>query len=172
MGKKAPASPPQSKRHYCYCLESEDKTRTYVGYTTNIFRRLRQHNSELVGGAASTRGRRWNLLYLIGGLPNGKEARRLEYFLHHLRASSVKRNRHHFLPDNICSVIPKARLRRAIGLADALETPAWTRKQEIPVASIPLRLETGSDFLALVQRSLSNRTLPGNVSVSPITGDV
>ena len=35
--------------------------RTYVGWTTNLERRLREHNSGK--GARATRGRQWTLLY-------------------------------------------------------------------------------------------------------------
>ena len=38
-----------------------DDRRTYVGWTTDLKRRLRQHNSG--SGAKSTRGRKWRLLY-------------------------------------------------------------------------------------------------------------
>jgi len=38
--------------HFCYIIASGD--RTYVGYTTNLIRRLRQHNSEIKGGAKRT----------------------------------------------------------------------------------------------------------------------
>ena len=48
---------------YVYVLGAEDgrRYRTYVGWTTDLDRRLRQHS---VGtGAKSTRGRVWLLLY-------------------------------------------------------------------------------------------------------------
>lgn len=39
-----------------YILGNETNNRTYVGYTSNLRRRLRQHNGQLKGGARSTRG--------------------------------------------------------------------------------------------------------------------
>jgi putative endonuclease len=51
------------KLAFVYVLGSRRKNdcRTYVGWTTDIQRRLRQHNAGL--GAKSTRGRKWVLLY-------------------------------------------------------------------------------------------------------------
>jgi putative endonuclease len=48
---------------FVYILGSSDEKgyRTYVGWTTDLDRRLAQHNSG--SGARSTRGRIWVLLY-------------------------------------------------------------------------------------------------------------
>jgi putative endonuclease len=50
-------------RFFVYVLGSRRKAdhRTYVGWTTDLNRRLRQHNAGT--GAKSTRGRKWILLY-------------------------------------------------------------------------------------------------------------
>jgi putative endonuclease len=48
---------------FVYVLGSrrKDDHRTYVGWTTDLDRRLEQHNAGT--GAKSTRGRTWSLLY-------------------------------------------------------------------------------------------------------------
>jgi putative endonuclease len=48
---------------YVYVLGSrrKDDDRTYVGWTTDLDRRLQQHNAGT--GAKATRGRKWALLY-------------------------------------------------------------------------------------------------------------
>jgi len=48
---------------FVYVLGSRSKNdcRTYVGWTTDLERRLRQHNAGI--GAKSSRGRKWALLY-------------------------------------------------------------------------------------------------------------
>jgi putative endonuclease len=48
---------------FVYVLGTQDGTgyRTYVGWTTDLERRLEKHNSGT--GARATRGRRWALLY-------------------------------------------------------------------------------------------------------------
>jgi putative endonuclease len=52
-----------AKRFFAYVLGSRSKhnCRTYVGWTTDLARRLRQHNAGV--GAKSSRGRTWILLY-------------------------------------------------------------------------------------------------------------
>jgi putative endonuclease len=59
----AKRSPKRAKRFFVYVLgsRSKDDCRTYVGWTTNLERRLRQHNAGI--GAKSSRGRKWILLY-------------------------------------------------------------------------------------------------------------
>ena len=67
LAQKSPALvkllPKQEKFFFIYVLGSRRKNdyRTYVGWTTDIERRLQQHNTGL--GAKSTRGRKWILLY-------------------------------------------------------------------------------------------------------------
>jgi len=51
--KKAMANSTASK-FFCYILYNEKNTLTYVGITNNIPRRIRQHNTEIEGGAIYT----------------------------------------------------------------------------------------------------------------------
>jgi putative endonuclease len=48
---------------YVYVLATDDgrKALTYVGWTTDLSRRLKQHNTGV--GAKSTRGKTWILIY-------------------------------------------------------------------------------------------------------------
>ncbi len=49
----------------CYLLISQSR-HTYIGSTTDVFRRLRQHNGELSSGAKRTSSNRpWRLLAYI-----------------------------------------------------------------------------------------------------------
>ena len=56
---------------FVYVLGTEDRgsVRTYIGWTTDLDRRLGEHNAGT--GARSTRGRRWVLLYAERYLTRG-----------------------------------------------------------------------------------------------------
>ena len=49
--------------YYVYFIKTLDAypTKTYVGYTNNLNKRLEKHNSNL--GAKSTKGYKWEIIY-------------------------------------------------------------------------------------------------------------
>ena len=62
-----------------YVLVSADGSRTYVGITVELERRLAQHNGELPGGAKSTRaGRPWTVGAQHGPFETRGEAQSVE----------------------------------------------------------------------------------------------
>ncbi len=64
---------------YVYMLKSSDlKPITYVGYTNNLYKRIKQHNSGK--GAKFTRGRKWKLIYKEK-YKTKKEAISREYYI-------------------------------------------------------------------------------------------
>lgn len=67
----------------CYCLVSTEG-KTYVGFTTNVDRRLRQHNGEISGGAKATRGSSWKRICTIAGFPTQQSALQFEWKWKHL----------------------------------------------------------------------------------------
>jgi putative endonuclease len=71
-----------SSGYLVYLLLAEDKTRSYVGLTNNLAKRLRQHNQEIKGGARYTRGKAWRLVLAIRGFASDRCARQLEWRLH------------------------------------------------------------------------------------------
>jgi putative endonuclease len=65
--------------YYVYMLKSlEKKTVTYVGYTSDIKKRIKLHN--LGKGAKFTRGRKWKLIYKEK-FNSKKEAISREYYI-------------------------------------------------------------------------------------------
>lgn len=62
-----PTKPREKKAYYCYLIVSLKNGRTYIGYSSNPHRRLREHNGEIKGGAKSTRAHRPYRLHCIVG---------------------------------------------------------------------------------------------------------
>ena len=71
-----------------YVLVSGCDGRTYVGVTTDLDRRLAQHNGERRGGARATRrGRPWRVGSEFGPFENRAEAQRVEREVKRLRGA-------------------------------------------------------------------------------------
>lgn len=70
-----------------YILLLDTGEKTYVGATVDLQRRLRQHNSELKGGAKYTTAQsgggvhRWNRVCFIDGFQSKQEALQFEWAL-------------------------------------------------------------------------------------------
>lgn len=79
-------------------------TRTYIGSTTDVVRRLRQHNTEIVGGARSTRGHTWKLVMYVSGFENRSAACRWERIVK-CRARGIE-NRRNALENLVNGVCP------------------------------------------------------------------
>ena len=72
-----------------YVLYSERLARTYVGITTDLDRRLAQHNGEKTGGARATRpGRPWTVAARYGPYETRSEATRIERQVKKLRGKA------------------------------------------------------------------------------------
>jgi predicted GIY-YIG superfamily endonuclease len=84
--------------HCCYILYNHVNNKTYVGYTNNIDRRIRQHNGEIKGGARFTsnhvnQGVAWIYLMVISSPTLTKnEALSLEWHIKHNKLN--KQNKH------------------------------------------------------------------------------
>jgi predicted GIY-YIG superfamily endonuclease len=83
-------------RSYVYILEDVTRHASYVGFTVDPTRRLRQHNGEIVGGAKYTTHREgpWRFAAIITGDPSWftrKAALQLEWAIKHCRSSRFRR---------------------------------------------------------------------------------
>jgi structure-specific endonuclease subunit SLX1 len=71
-----------------YCIAKPGTNNTYVGYTVNWARRIRQHNGEIKNGARSTRKLLnkgtgpWAPLFHVTGFKTQRHAKQLEWLLH------------------------------------------------------------------------------------------
>tara|TARA_B100001113_G_C21116268_1_gene625476 strand:- start:1783 stop:2088 length:306 start_codon:yes stop_codon:yes gene_type:complete len=78
---------------YCYLLVGFSGKNTYIGATTDVNRRLRQHNGELCGGAKRTRSNRpWRLLAYVE-VGNKIPALQLEWHMKRARGLKNRLNR-------------------------------------------------------------------------------
>lgn len=112
-----------------YLLMGNGGRRTYVGFTTNPRRRLRQHKGELVGGAKRTKGRDWSMMLLVHGFPNAVAALRFEWQLQHPESARPLR----VARSSAALLLPKSRaaqgtlLVKLRALAHLLRVPPWCR---------------------------------------------
>ena len=97
MGDADSTSSSQRKHFHCYLLRSLDPNhplKTYVGYTTDPIRRLRQHNGELKSGGAkrtARNGRPWQYVAIIDGFEDKVAAMQFEWAWQHTHRSKVFR---------------------------------------------------------------------------------
>lgn len=70
--------------HTCYIIRSQVDKYTYIGYTSNFQRRLRQHNREIVGGAKHTEKHYpFEVVCLVRGFATKHDALSFEWYLQH-----------------------------------------------------------------------------------------
>ena len=73
---------------FLYMLMSlRDKRCTYIGQTTNLRKRLQEHNQGMKAGVADVTKRPWVPLIFFSGFDNNHERRRLETLWQHRRDS-------------------------------------------------------------------------------------
>ncbi len=85
----------QNQNFYVYCLKAVSSEATYVGATTDVNRRLRQHNKEIKGGAKATsvkvnQGDSWERICYVEGFPDWKSALQFEWMWKHLTKKQSK----------------------------------------------------------------------------------
>ena len=80
------ALPPMTEEFVVYLLTDASSAATYFGKTTDLDRRLREHNGEVSGGAQITaRDRPWRVVAKVVGFGSAREALQFEWQAQHLR---------------------------------------------------------------------------------------
>ncbi|KAG1338126.1 structure-specific endonuclease subunit SLX1 [Cocos nucifera] len=109
----------------CYLLCSlspRHKGRTYIGFTVNPRRRIRQHNGEIRCGASRTkRGRPWEMILCIYGFPSNVSALQFEWAWQHPKESlAVRKAASNF--KSLSGIANKIKLANTM-----LSLPAWEK---------------------------------------------
>lgn len=77
----------KKKENICYVLHNNFNRATYCGFTNDHAKRLRQHNSEIKGGAKTTtrlKGKgTWSPLFHICGFETSRQALQFEWAMKH-----------------------------------------------------------------------------------------
>ena len=110
-----------------YILKSENKS--YVGMTNNFFRRIRQHNKEIKGGAKYTtsKGAGWKHICIISGFQDKIQSMQFEW--------AVK----HVAPRNAGGITNRIKK-----LYEVLQRDHWTSKAPLS-STVPLSIVWHSD---------------------------
>eukprot|EP00698_Gefionella_okellyi_P024532 TRINITY_DN8685_c0_g1_i1.p1 TRINITY_DN8685_c0_g1~~TRINITY_DN8685_c0_g1_i1.p1 ORF type:complete len:291 (-),score=17.53 TRINITY_DN8685_c0_g1_i1:71-943(-) len=111
----------------CYLLTSENsnyKNHTYIGFTVNPHRRIRQHNGEIVNGARSTRTKRpWKMVMLVYGFPTKIAALQFEWAWQHPRESRKLRQ----VATSMTNAGPQTRIKAKIRIVhEMLHVEPWS----------------------------------------------
>jgi predicted GIY-YIG superfamily endonuclease len=78
-------------KNFVYIIKgiNNNKTKYYIGYTNNLFRRIKQHNRLLKGGAKATKGYIWSYFCIFTNFSNNIEALQTEW---RIKYSTYKKN--------------------------------------------------------------------------------
>lgn len=130
----------KQKNYYCYILKNnleQYSKRTYNGYTTNLKRRIRQHNGELKGGAKRTsrigKGY-WEFYVIITGFPDKINTLQCEYRI--LKPTNKKRRPGRY----------NSQEGRIKGLVEVLKLDKWTNNSTIQNINLNLTIYVNKKF--------------------------
>jgi predicted GIY-YIG superfamily endonuclease len=138
---------------YCYVLKNSyylHKDRTYVGFTTDPKKRIRQHNQEIKGGAKYTSifgNKSWYIYFLISGFPDKITALQFEW-----RLKNPPKKRYG----------PKGRIQ---GVNDLLKLNKWTNNSMFENDMYDINIWIMKEYAHLLT------DIPDNVHVN-VTDDI
>ncbi|CAM4752327.1 unnamed protein product [Rotaria magnacalcarata] len=165
----------------CYLLNSLNpacKGRTYIGFTVDPHRRIKQHNKgKDFGGAKKTSGKGpWEMVLIVHGFPNEITALRFEWAwqnpeqfirLKHLNLSKNKRKctlqfKLKILAEMLC-IGPWARLPLTVRwLSDKKQVLERMPPLHMPITSGPINVSKQTNTIPSKRKKTSKQTLPIN----------
>lgn len=152
--------------HGCYLLESVAHTgRTYIGFTMDPRRRLRQHNGEISAGAWKTRRwRPWRMVLCVWGFPSKVAALQFEFAWQHPSVCRhVKEKVAHL---GFCKLTRHGRQRAVQGVPQNIEV-LLQMLQASPYCGMPLRVHVLDQATwDALQKLPSLRGLPKHLPVT------
>jgi predicted GIY-YIG superfamily endonuclease len=77
-------------KYFVYVIRGKNyknKIKYYIGSTNDLYRRIRQHNCEIVGGAKATKGYKWTYCAIFGNIDSHISALQIEWRLKHVARS-------------------------------------------------------------------------------------
>lgn len=129
--------------YYCYILKNEDNNRTYVGFTVDLNRRLKQHNNILKGGAKYTKiSNTWTIYAYITGFPDKINALQCEWRLKH--------------PINKFSSSYSGVYGRIKALNYILKLDKWTSKSVVLNKNINLQIYINKEYVNYIDNPNDN----------------
>ncbi|CAF0888627.1 unnamed protein product [Adineta steineri] len=161
----------------CYLLNSLNpkcKGRTYIGFTVNLNRRIKQHNKgKDFGGAKRTSGKGpWEMVLIVHGFPNEISALRFEWAwqnpeqsvrLKHLNLPKTKRFSLKFklqILAEMLSIGPWTRLPLTIRwLTDKKQTLEKLPPFHMPITSGPINVSKNTNTIPSKRKKVNNQIL-------------
>lgn len=138
---------------FCYILRSEHekhKNMTYNGFTTDPWKRLRQHNGEISGGAKTTHGKGpWKIYVLLTGFKTKNNSLSCEWRIR--KPTGNKRREPQF-----CNPVGRIKSLNLI-----LKLPKWTNQCDINNSDCEYTLYITSDMESILEQD----SIPPNFKI-------
>mmetsp|Transcript_26858 Transcript_26858/g.55733 ORF Transcript_26858/g.55733 Transcript_26858/m.55733 type:complete len:351 (-) Transcript_26858:116-1168(-) len=155
----------------CYLLQSlSNNRRTYIGFTMDPSRRLRQHNGEITAGANRTkRWRPWQMILCVWGFPSKVLALQFEFAWQHPNVCRNVRDKVEHL--EFCQMSRNGRQRPVFGVMQNLQVLIEMLKTT-PYSRLPLRLHfLDQGVRAALPKMPAAQALPTHLNISHGTFD-
>eukprot|EP00435_Cladocopium_sp_Y103_P024035 s593_g5.t2 len=150
----------------CYLLQSlTNNRRTYIGFTMDPSRRLRQHNGEISAGANRTkRWRPWQMILCVWGFPSKVLALQFEFAWQHPNVCRNVRDKVEHL--EFCQTSRNGRQRPVFGVMQNLQVLIAMLKAT-PYSRLPLRLHfLDQGVCAALPKMQAAQALPTHLNIS------